>query len=65
MSAPTVLAVGDALAGPAALLVVLVLLIATVFLIRNMDQRLRRLPKEFPTDDKGGTTVHEEIPPQD
>lgn len=44
----TTLAAGDALAGPAALLIVLVLLIATVFLIRNMDKRLKRLPREFP-----------------
>jgi hypothetical protein len=64
MTAPDILAASDALAGPAALLVVLVLLIATVFLIRNMDKRLRRLPKEFPVDGKGGTSVHEELPPQ-
>jgi hypothetical protein len=36
------------LAGPAALVVILLLLVATAFLIRNMDGRLRRLPKEFP-----------------
>jgi hypothetical protein len=53
------------LAGPAALLIVLLLFIATVLLIRNMDKRLRRLPAEFPTkdDDKGGTRLVE-IPPE-
>ena len=49
-----ILAADDALAGPAALLIVLVLLVSTVFLIRNMDRRLKRMPREFPvTDEKG------------
>lgn len=49
-----ILAASDALAGPAALLIVLVLLVSTVFLIRNMDKRLKRMPREFPvTDEKG------------
>jgi hypothetical protein len=34
-------------AGPLGLLVVLVLIVATVLLIRNMNSRLRRLPKSF------------------
>ncbi len=34
-------------AGPLGLLVVLLIAAATVFLIRNMNARLRRLPKEF------------------
>ncbi len=38
---------GDALAGPAALVLVLVLLVATFFLVRNMDKRLKRLPRSF------------------
>ena len=36
------------LAGPAALVLVLLLLAATFFLVRNMDKRLKRLPREFP-----------------
>ena len=35
-------------AGPLGLLVVVLMIIATVFLIRNMNARLRRLPREFP-----------------
>ena len=35
-------------AGPLGLLVVLLMIIATVFLIRNMNSRLKRLPREFP-----------------
>jgi hypothetical protein len=68
------------LAGPAALLVVLLLLVVTVFLVRNMDGRLRRLPKQFPADGHGFSkesdqpdrpedhkagTALVEIPPQD
>jgi hypothetical protein len=36
------------LAGPMALLIILLMGIATVLLIRNMNARLRRLPSEFP-----------------
>jgi hypothetical protein len=36
------------LAGPLGLLLVVLLGIATFFLIRNMNARLRRLPAEFP-----------------
>jgi hypothetical protein len=35
-------------AGPIALLVLLVIAAATIFLIRNMNARLRRLPESFP-----------------
>ena len=35
-------------AGPLGLLVVVLMVLATVFLIRNMNARLRRLPPEFP-----------------
>ena len=38
-------------AGPLGLLVVLLMIIATVFLIRNMNARLRNLPREFPPPD--------------
>ena len=37
-------------AGPIALLVIVLLLIATVLLIRNMGSRLRRIPPEFPAE---------------
>lgn len=36
------------LAGPAGLLIILLLAVATVLLIRNMNARLRRLPDRFP-----------------
>jgi hypothetical protein len=36
------------LAGPMALLIILLLTVATVLLIRNMNARLRRLPDQFP-----------------
>ena len=38
---------GGALAGPMGLFVIIVLAIATVLLIRNMNKRLRRLPSSF------------------
>ncbi|WP_025617957.1 hypothetical protein [Salinispora cortesiana] len=37
------------LAGPMGLFLILVLAIATVLLIRNMNARLRRLPNQFPS----------------
>jgi hypothetical protein len=36
-----------ALAGPMGLFLILLLAAATVFLIRNMNSRLRRLPEQF------------------
>jgi hypothetical protein len=39
---------GDGLAGPMGLLIIVLLGIATVLLIRNMNSRLRRLPDRFP-----------------
>jgi hypothetical protein len=41
----------DGLAGPMGLLIIVLLAIATVFLIRNMNSRLRRLPDRFPQSD--------------
>jgi len=35
-------------AGPIALVILLLMLIATFLLIRNMNSRIRRLPPEFP-----------------
>ena len=40
-------------AGPIGLLVVVLLGISLVLLIRNMDRRLKRLPREFPADGHG------------
>ena len=37
-------------AGPVGLVLVLLLGVAIVLLIRNMDRRLKRLPREFPDD---------------
>jgi hypothetical protein len=47
---PVLLAVDaeDVSAGPLGLLVVVLMILATVLLIRNMNARLRRLPREFP-----------------
>jgi len=42
-------------AGPLGLLVVLLLIVVTVLLIRNMNARLRRLPKSFEPFDDGKT----------
>jgi hypothetical protein len=40
------------LAGPLGLLIIVLLIIATVLLIRNMNKRLRRLPERFPNQDE-------------
>jgi hypothetical protein len=47
----------DGVAGPVGLLIIVVLVIATVFLIRNMSGRIRRLPQSFsdPSDGPGAT----------
>jgi hypothetical protein len=42
------------LAGPMALLIIVLLAIATVLLIRNMNARLRRLPDHFPGQESPG-----------
>jgi hypothetical protein len=38
------------LAGPTGLVIILLLIIGTVLLIRNMNSRLRRLPERFPSE---------------
>jgi hypothetical protein len=38
----------DGVAGPLGLLIIVLLVIATVLLIRNMSGRIKRLPQEFP-----------------
>jgi hypothetical protein len=35
------------LAGPTGLVIILLLVVATIFLMRNMNARLRRLPERF------------------
>jgi hypothetical protein len=39
---------GDGVAGPVGLLIIVVLAIATALLVRNMNKRLKRLPESFP-----------------
>jgi hypothetical protein len=41
-------ATGEVSAGPLGLLVLLLIAVATVLLIRNMNTRLKRMPREFP-----------------
>jgi hypothetical protein len=58
----------DGLAGPMGLLIIVLLAIATVLLIRNMNSRLRRLPERFPKqpgagEESGGTPTGPEGPP--
>jgi hypothetical protein len=43
-------------ASPVALVVILLLALATVFLIRSMSKRIRRLPASFDDPQAGGTT---------
>ncbi len=50
-------------AGPLGLLVVVLMILATVFLIRNMNARLRRLPREFPDPEREGATPPERPAP--
>jgi hypothetical protein len=38
----------DGIAGPLGLFIILLLAVATVLLIRNMNKRIKRLPDEFP-----------------
>jgi hypothetical protein len=39
---------GDGVAGPVGLLIIVLMAIAVVLLIRNMNARLKRLPSSFP-----------------
>ena len=41
----------DVGAGPFGLLILLLMLVATFLLIRNMSARIKRLPPEFPDED--------------
>jgi hypothetical protein len=53
------------LAGPMGLLLILLLAGATVFLIRNMNARLRRLPERFPDQeaDEAGRSEEKVLDP--
>ena len=44
----------DGIAGPLALLIILLLAVATVLLIRSMNKHLRRLPDSFPAEAPAG-----------
>jgi hypothetical protein len=46
------------LAGPMGLFLIVLLGIATVLLIRNMNARLRRLPDRFPDQPRPGESDH-------
>jgi hypothetical protein len=61
MNRPVLLAAGagDA-AGALGFLVVLLLLVITALLIRNMNSRLKRLPKDFDPEPPAGDTQDEE-----
>jgi hypothetical protein len=53
------------LAGPMGLFIILLLAIATIALIRNMNARLRRLPDKFPgnqRDQEDGPGAHTSEP---
>ena len=55
MSATLLLAVveeEDLSTGPIGLVIILLMLIATAFLIKNMNGRIKRLPPEFPEQDE-------------
>jgi hypothetical protein len=43
------------LAGPMGLFIIVLLAIATIFLIRNMTKRIKRLPAEFPDPNEAKT----------
>ena len=45
------------LAGPMGLFIILLMGVATVLLIRNMNARLRRLPDRFPSHDEHETAA--------
>jgi hypothetical protein len=50
------------LAGPMGLLIIVLMAIATVFLIRNMTARIKRLPAEFPNTEAARTDTHSDEP---
>ena len=61
MTGDVVLAEVSRAAGPIGLLVVVLLGVATVLLIRNMDKRVKNLPSQFPDQPERGA---DERPPE-
>ena len=53
------------LAGPAGLVIILLLAIGTVLLIRNMNSRLRRLPERFPSEPRPSDANPDDTDPAD
>jgi hypothetical protein len=53
----------DGLAGPMGLFIIVLLVVATVLLIRNMNARLRRLPERFPQDTPDESGVADQTDP--
>ena len=51
--------VPNGVAGPLGLFITILLVIATVLLIRNMNARLKRLPQSFPPPAPRGRAEHE------
>ena len=45
----------DGFAGPLGLFIIVLLVVATVLLIRNMNKRIKRLPEEFPSAQSAST----------
>jgi hypothetical protein len=52
------------LAGPMGLFIILLMAVATVLLIRNMNMRIRRLPDQFPAQGGPDQAVSDQAPPE-
>lgn len=61
---PLAVAAENVGAGPLGLLVTVLLGIALVLLIRNMNRRLRRMPREFPPGEQRDERRDPPVPPQ-
>ena len=59
LALPLLAADAERTAGPFGLLLVLLIGVATVLLIRNMDKRVKRLPRDFPPPAPPTTTPPE------
>jgi hypothetical protein len=59
----TVAAAASSTAGPLGLLIILLIGVATVLLVRNMNGRLRRLPPSFDEQPEEAKTGEDEVPP--
>jgi len=56
---------GDGVAGPIGLLIIVLLVIATVLLMRSMNKHLKRVPERFPddADSRPARLVADQSPP--